>query len=148
MNKPRCFRIVICLAAAVFVSWCARAEATHLISWVITGSHGCSGGNTLHAYCGFSSLPPTDSGANVQNITANVYVPSLAHASARACDQSWSGSSLHCSIWTVSTTTGVVNLHVTGFSAISGATLSAWDYYYTEITCPTAGFALWGVEYL
>ena len=139
---------VLCAILVVVASVSVEADAS-LIGFVTTHASSCLGSTGSHAYCGFVPMPPTAYGYNVSEIYIDGSVASGSPLTARACDQSWSGSSLACSSWSTSgSTTGPVDLAIAGFAWITGSTGSKWDYYYAEIIWTGAGTSdLWGVSF-
>jgi hypothetical protein len=138
-NHPKWPLLYIGVTAAVFsmqtVPRVAYAQLTGPVSvpWDLNGTW----------YTGlreipFISIAPQYLANVAQTIYVDVDVQSDANNNlfqAAACDQSWSGSSLVCNVFSTYSGTGYQDFQLAGFSTLgeNGAGLSYWDYYYVNV---------------
>lgn len=123
-------------AAAISLNLCIVAcpvRARTFEGPVSVPATACRSAPYNYYYCGYMSVSPLYAAGDVITAYADIDVlPGTFYAT--SCDQSWTGSALNCGSWQNTTSSGNVDFGFSGFSAIPYASLSQWDYFYTEMT--------------
>jgi hypothetical protein len=134
----------VALALAALMSFAIEAGAS-IIGVVTTPLYFCLHSGSSY-FCPYPSMQPTYAAMSVSGTFVD-FNQTSGTLSAKACDQSWSGATLHCNTPTTSSITGFNDMFINGFSLIPSATGSIFDYYYVQITSTTGGYTLLGCGY-